>query len=97
MSGKHVSMEVHKLQWSKRAREIFQRECLSFSEDFIINIHKTLNEVNSKRIEYGMEPKKRITRDIVEQTILNIVNDTPFGGDIENKEIENIALIEVYQ
>jgi len=36
-------------------------------------------------------------RDIVEQTILNIVNDTPFGGDIENKEIENIALIEVYQ
>ena len=78
--------EIGKLQWSKKAKEIVQRECIGFNVDFINNIHKTFNDVNEKRKEYGLEPKRRITRDIVEQTILNIVCDSLVGGDIQKQE-----------
>jgi predicted oxidoreductase (fatty acid repression mutant protein) len=59
------------------------------------NIYKTFNEINKKRIKYKLEPKKRITRDIVEQTILNIINDTPPGGDIQKQEKEIFAFEKV--
>ena len=78
------------MQWSKRAKEIVKNECISFNVDLIKNVNKTFNDVNKKRIRYGFEPKKRITKDIVEQTILNMINDTSFGGDIQKQEKENI-------
>jgi len=83
------------IQWSKKAREIMQNECIDFGMDMEQNIYKTFNEINGKRIQNGLEPKKRITRDIVEQTILNIINDTPPGGDIQNQEKESFAFEKV--
>ena len=79
------------MQWSKKAKEIAQKECINFNADLICEIRKTFNEINKKRIEYKLEPKKRITRDVVEQTILNVINDTIIGGDIQTQEKEIIA------
>lgn len=83
------------MQWSSKAKELIQKECIDFGMDLEQNIYKTFNEINKKRIQNGLEPKKRITRDIVEQTILNIINDTPPGGDIQNQEKENFAFEKV--
>jgi hypothetical protein len=82
-------------QWSKKAKEIVRDECISFSAVIEQNIYKTFNEINRKRIQNGMDPLKRITKGTVEQTILNIIMDTPPGGDIQNKEVENIAFEKV--
>lgn len=83
------------MQWSKKAREIMRNQCIDFGMDLEQNIYKTFNEINKKRIEYKLEPKKRITRDIVEQTILNVINDTPPGGDIQKQEKEIFAFEKV--
>ena len=83
------------MQWSKKAREIMRNQCIDFGMDLEQNIYKTFNEINKKRMEYKLEPKKRITRDIVEQTILNIINDTPPGGDIQKQEKEIFAFEKV--
>ena len=83
------------MQWSKKAREIMQNQCIDFGMDLEQNIYKTFNEINKKRIKYKLEPKKRITKDIVEQTILNIINDTPPGGDIQKQEKEIFAFEKV--
>ena len=86
------------MQWSKKAREIMQNQCIDFGMNLEQNIYKTFNEINKKRIEYKLEPKKRITRDVVEQTILNVINDTPPGGDIQKQEKEIFAFEkEMYQ
>lgn len=85
------------MQWSYKARELMQNQCIDFSIDLQENIYNTLDKINKKRMQNGLDPKKRITKDIVEQTILNIINDTPPGGDIQNREIKNIAKTEVYQ
>lgn len=83
------------MQWSKKAKEIMRNECIDFGMDMEQNVYKTFDEINRKRIQNGLEPKKRITRDIVEQTILNVINDTPYGGDIQNKEKEIFAFEKV--
>ena len=85
------------MQWSYKARELMRNECIGFSVDLEEDIYKTLNEINNKRIEYGLEPKKRITKDIVEQTILNIINNTPPGGDIQKVENKNFAYEVMFQ
>lgn len=82
-------------QWSKKAKEIVRDECISFSSVIEQNVYKTFNEINRKRIQNGLDPLKRITRDTVEQTILNIIIDTPPGGDIQNQEKEIFAFEEV--
>jgi len=74
-----------------------QNQCIDFSIDLQENIYNTLDKINRKRADQGLEPLKRITKEVVEQTILNIIIDTPSGGDIQNREIENIAETEVYQ
>ena len=83
------------MQWSKKAKEIVRDECISFSAVIEQNVYKTFNEINQKRIQNGLDPLKRITRDIVEQTILNIIIDTPPGGDIQNQEKEIFAFEKV--
>jgi len=85
------------MQWSSKARELMQNQCIDFSIDLQENIYNTLDKINRKRANQGLEPLKRITKEVVEQTILRIINDTPSGGDIQNREIENIAKTEVYQ
>ncbi|GAG12226.1 unnamed protein product [marine sediment metagenome] len=88
-------MEGKRLQWSKRAREVFKNECVIFGEDFLCEIYKTFDNNNKYRIANKLETKKRITKDIVEQTILNVINDTPPGGDIQNQEKEIFAFEKV--
>lgn len=83
------------MQWSSKARELMRNQCIDFGMDLEQNIYKTFNEINNKRIGCGLEPKKRITKDIVEQTILNIIIDTPPGGDIQTKEKEHIVFEKV--
>jgi len=83
------------MQWSKKAREIMRNQCIDFGMDLEQNIYNTFNKINKKRTEYGLEPRKRITKDVVEQTILNIINDTPLGGDIQNQEKEIFAFEKV--
>lgn len=85
------------MQWSYKARELMQNQCIDFSIDLQENIYNTLDKINRKRADQGLEPLKRITKEVVEQTILNIITDTPSGGDIQNRKIENIAETEVYQ
>ena len=85
------------MQWSYKARELMRNQCIDFSIYLQENIYSTLDKINRKRIDQGLDPLKRITKEVVEQTILNVINDTPPGGDIENRKIENIAETEVYQ
>jgi len=84
------------MQWSSKAKELMRNQCIDFGMDLEQNIYKTFNEINRKRIQNGLDPLKRITKDIVEQTILNIIIDTPPGGDIQTKEKEHIALGKIY-
>jgi len=74
------------MQWSKRAKEVYERECINFSKDFEYFVYQTFEEINKKKIKYNLEPKKRITKDVVEQTILNLINDTNVRGDIQKQE-----------
>jgi hypothetical protein len=83
------------MQWSSKAKELMRNQCIDFGMDLEQNIYKTFNEINRKRIQNGMDPLKRITKGTVEQTILNIIIDTPPGGDIQNQEKENIAFEKV--
>ena len=85
------------MQWSSKARELMQKECIDFGKNLTIDVYKTLEQINKKRVTNGLEPKKRITKEIVEQTILNLIIDTPPGGDKQNKEKEFFAQEVMFQ
>ena len=74
------------MQWSYKAKEIMRNQCIDFSIELQENIYRTLDEINRRKIDNGLEPLKRITKEVVEQTILNVINNTPVGGDIQKQE-----------
>lgn len=79
------------MQWTKQARQYLLQEIQKDNQQFIKEIEKnvthTLQQQNKKRQEYRLPPKKRITKEIIKQTIINLMTDTN-PGDAERNEIK---------
>lgn len=79
------------MQWTKQARQYLQQEIQKDNHEFIKEIEKnviyTLNQQNAKLKQCGLPSKHRVTKEIVKQTIINIITDTE-PGDVERKEIK---------
>ena len=79
------------MQWTKQARQYLQQEIQKDNHEFIKEIEKnvihTLNQQNAKRQQYGLPPQKRVTKETIKQTIINLITDSRLG-DVERNEIK---------
>jgi len=81
------------MQWTKQARQYLLREIQKDNHEFIKEIEEnvihTLSQQNAKRKQYGRPPQKRVTKEIIKQTIINIITDTNPGDNERNEINEN--------
>ena len=79
------------VQWTRNAREYLKSELVNGNQDFVESVEIealfTLKEINRKRIFYGLKPLKRVSKDVVKQTIINITTDC-VAGDVSRNEID---------
>ena len=73
------------VQWTSKARQMIQYEKESFAKEIEKKALITLIKENAKRQQYGLKPKHRIDKDVVKQTIINIVSDVVLGDASRNK------------
>lgn len=78
-------------QWTSKAKEYVKYEKEEFGKEIERNAVFTLMQLNQKRIEYGLSPKKRIDMEVLKQTVLNLIVDTTYGDAkrTENNFVEN--------
>ena len=76
-------------QWTRQARQYLQNELQKEKHQFKKIIEKNapiiLKQHNTKRQQYGLPPQKRVTKDIIKETIINTIFDDN-AGDAERKE-----------
>lgn len=85
------------MQWTKQARQYLLQEIHKDNKQFIKeieeNVTHTLNQQNDKRQQYKMPPHKRVTKEIIKQTIINLMTDNNLG-DAEKEETKKIISYE---
>lgn len=85
------------MQWTKQARQYLLQEIHKDNQQFIKEIQKnavhTLQQQNAKRQEYRLPPHKRVTKDIIKQTIINLMTDNNLG-DAEKEETKKQIIYE---
>lgn len=74
------------VQWSSKAKEILQQERQEFEQQIKQTAPKILNKVNMSRNRYGLPPLKRITKEVIQETILYLLENT-VSGDVKSKKI----------
>jgi len=81
------------MQWTKQARQYLKQEIQKDNHEFIKEIEEnvihTLSQQNAKRRYYGLPPQKRVTKEIIKQTIINLMTDTNPGDNERNEINEN--------
>lgn len=77
-------------QWTTKAKQLLKQEQSDFEKEIKSNAPFILNMINEKRKQYKLRPWKRINKEVVEQTIIYLTENTVMG-DIERKEKDYVA------
>lgn len=85
------------VQWTRNARNFLKSEIDQGNEDFVESVEIealfTLKELNKKRLFYGLKPLRRISKDVVKQTIINMTTDDVVG-DARRNELKDFETFE---
>ena len=76
-------------QYTKQARQYIQNEQKNFEQKIKNTAPLILKIINQKRNHYGLNPHKRITLDIIKETIKYLITDNN-NGDAQKTEKNNV-------
>ena len=76
-------------QYTKQARQYITQEQKTFEQEIKNTAPLILKIINQKRNHYGLTPHKRITLDIIKETIKYLITDNN-NGDASKKEEINV-------